>query len=212
MIFVADLIPPELRKIMEFLNKQIDPADVLALELRQFEGEGGLRTLVPQLYGRTEEAQQRKAISREKPVWEENYIYSELSRRFGPDEVEAAKRIVSWMKNKADRFWPGTGKVIGSLGTSFNWNGVTLYPLNIYANGRVSVNFGYCMKGPFENAEKRLEWIRRLNRVEGINLPERPSDRPSLSLSLFKDDARLRGFLEVMDWFVSELRKSDNSV
>jgi hypothetical protein len=31
-------IPAELRRIVEFLNKQMNPAEVLALELRQFEG------------------------------------------------------------------------------------------------------------------------------------------------------------------------------
>ena len=210
MIFVADLIPPELRKIVEFLNKQMDPAEVLALELRQFEGDGGLKTLVPQLYGRTEEAQQRKAISGERRVWDETSIYEELNRLFGPDDVEAAKKIASWMKNNADRYWFGSGKVIGSIGTTFVWNGASLYPLNIYANGRVSVNFGYCMKGPFESAEKRLEWIRRLNQIEGVNLPERPGDRPSLLLSLFKDQVRLKRFFEVMNWWVSELRKPPN--
>jgi hypothetical protein len=35
MLFVADRIPAELRRIVEFLNEQMDPAEVLALELRQ---------------------------------------------------------------------------------------------------------------------------------------------------------------------------------
>jgi hypothetical protein len=60
MLFVADHIPSELRRIVEFLNQQMDPAEMLALELRQFVGEG-LRTIVPMVYGQTEEAQQKKA-------------------------------------------------------------------------------------------------------------------------------------------------------
>src|SRR5581483_2062748 len=52
MLFVADYIPNELRRIVEFLNGQMTPAEVLALELRQFEGEG-LKTLVPIVYGQT---------------------------------------------------------------------------------------------------------------------------------------------------------------
>jgi hypothetical protein len=50
MLFVADRIPPELRKVVEFLNVQMRPAEVLAIELRQYQGEG-LRTLVPILLG-----------------------------------------------------------------------------------------------------------------------------------------------------------------
>jgi hypothetical protein len=63
MLFVADRIPAELRGIVEFLNKQMNPAEVLALELRQFEGEG-VKTIVPTLYGQTEEAQQKKTVRR----------------------------------------------------------------------------------------------------------------------------------------------------
>ena len=56
LVFVADIIPPELRRIVEFLNEQMNPAEVLAVELRQYVGQG-LRTLVPQVVGQTAEAQ-----------------------------------------------------------------------------------------------------------------------------------------------------------
>jgi hypothetical protein len=59
MVFVADRIPPELRRIVEFLNLQMDPAEVLAIEVEQFVGRG-LRTLVPRIIGQTAEAQRRK--------------------------------------------------------------------------------------------------------------------------------------------------------
>ena len=34
LLFVADRIPPELRRVVEFLNRQMQPAEVLAVELR----------------------------------------------------------------------------------------------------------------------------------------------------------------------------------
>jgi hypothetical protein len=46
MVFVADSIPPQLRRVVEFLNEQMDPAEVLAVELRQFVGQG-IKTIVP---------------------------------------------------------------------------------------------------------------------------------------------------------------------
>jgi hypothetical protein len=61
MLFVADRIPAELRRIVEFLNEQMDPAEMLALELQQFSGEG-LKTIVPTVFGQTEDAQQRKSV------------------------------------------------------------------------------------------------------------------------------------------------------
>jgi hypothetical protein len=62
MVFVADIIPPELRRIVEFLNGQMDPAEVLALEVRQFVGQG-LKALVPKVVGQTAVAQRAKSIA-----------------------------------------------------------------------------------------------------------------------------------------------------
>ena len=59
LLFVADYIPPQLRRIVEFLNEQMDPAEVLAVELRQYGG-AELRTVVPVVYGQTTEARGRK--------------------------------------------------------------------------------------------------------------------------------------------------------
>ena len=51
LVFVADAIPVELKRVVEFLNSQMDPAEVLAVELKQYTGQG-IRTLVPRVVGR----------------------------------------------------------------------------------------------------------------------------------------------------------------
>jgi hypothetical protein len=53
LVFVADEIPLELRRVIEFLNGQMDPAEVLAVEVKQYIGEGKMKTLVPRLIGQT---------------------------------------------------------------------------------------------------------------------------------------------------------------
>jgi hypothetical protein len=60
LLFVADEIPTELQRIVEFLNEQMDRTEVLALEIKQFKG-GGRTGLVPRVIGRTAEAQQKKS-------------------------------------------------------------------------------------------------------------------------------------------------------
>jgi hypothetical protein len=97
MLFVADRIPPELRRIVEFLNQQMDPAEMLALELRQFAGEG-LKTIVPMVYGQTEEALQKKSATAVKRQWDEEAVLADLERRNGPEALRAANKIVQWMK------------------------------------------------------------------------------------------------------------------
>jgi len=60
MLFVADVIPIELQRIVEFLNGVLARGEVLAIEVRQFVGEGH-QTLVPRAIGRTAVAEQAKA-------------------------------------------------------------------------------------------------------------------------------------------------------
>jgi hypothetical protein len=209
MLFVADQIPPELRKIVEFLNRQMDPAEVLALELSQFEGEGGLKTLVPRVYGQTEEAQQKKGVKGPQRDWDEGSVYQDMEQRFGPQPVEVARKIVAWMRRaRPDQIWFGHGKTDGSIGTTFVRNGFKFYPLQVNSNARLYINFGYCLKRPFDDASKRSEWLNRLN-LAGINLPESAIDKfPSVQLILLKEESHLAAFLEAMDWFVSQLRES----
>ena len=66
MVFVADRIHPELRRIVEFLNEQMRPAEVLAIEVAQFTA-GSTRLLAPTLIGATERAAAAKAVTRPSP-------------------------------------------------------------------------------------------------------------------------------------------------
>jgi hypothetical protein len=100
MLFVADRIPTELRRIVEFLNEQMDPAEVLALELRQFQGEG-LKTIVPMMYGQTEEARQKKTVQAPRQ-WDEASIFADIERRHGPEVLRTAQKIVESIKTKPD--------------------------------------------------------------------------------------------------------------
>jgi hypothetical protein len=58
LVFVADQIPSELRRLIEFLNGQM-LAEVLGIEVRQYVGEG-VKTLVPRVIGQTAEVEARK--------------------------------------------------------------------------------------------------------------------------------------------------------
>jgi hypothetical protein len=100
MLFVADRIPAELRRIVEFLNEQMNPAEVLALELRQFQG-ASFKTIVPTLYGQTERS------AAEKPrvplrQWDESSICADLERRHGSHILRTALKIVGWIKTNTD--------------------------------------------------------------------------------------------------------------
>src|SRR6266436_3620394 len=97
LLFVADEIPPELQRIVEFLNEQMDPTEVLAIEIKQFVGRGQTG-LVPRIIGRTAEAQVKKSPTPSgAPATVEEII--ERIRERSPKEAELAERILDWSKH-----------------------------------------------------------------------------------------------------------------
>jgi hypothetical protein len=40
MVFVSDVIPPELRRVIEFLNERMNPTEVIGVEIKQYVGDG----------------------------------------------------------------------------------------------------------------------------------------------------------------------------
>ena len=113
LVFVADEIPPELRRVVEFLNSQMDPAEVLAVEVKQFVGEN-LKTLVPRVLGQTETARQKKSADRgEARQWDEASFFSDLTQRRGEQEAAVARILLEWAKEHGLRIWWGKGKQDG---------------------------------------------------------------------------------------------------
>ena len=54
LLFVADDLPDELARIVEFLNAiTVSYVEVLAVEIKKYKGDSGLQTLVPRVVGRT---------------------------------------------------------------------------------------------------------------------------------------------------------------
>lgn len=206
MLFVADRIPAELRRIVEFLNEQMKSAEVLALELRQFQGEG-LKTIVPTLYGQTE----RSAAEKPRPAprqWDAASICADIERRHGADVLRPARKIMEWINSNTDKSWYGRGSKDGSIGLIVVANGLRSSPLFLWTYGTVEVAFPY-MKKPFDDAAKREELRRRLNDIDGLSLPaDAISKRPGITIAMFSDGERLTRFLDVMDWCVRELRST----
>lgn len=59
-MFVADVVPAELQRVVESLNERMSPTEVIAVEIRQYTG-GGEQMLVPRVLGQTAGARRRKS-------------------------------------------------------------------------------------------------------------------------------------------------------
>lgn len=82
LVFVADEVPRELQRVVEFLNERMVPTEVLAIEVRQFRA-GDEQVLMPRLLGHTVAAADlKKRTSR--PAWTEDQLRTALQARPEP--------------------------------------------------------------------------------------------------------------------------------
>lgn len=206
LLFVADIIPPELQRIVEFLNEQMNPAQVLAIEIKQFAGED-IQTLVPRVIGQTAETQLTKR-TRSKRKWNEETYLMEMEDRHGSEAAQLAKEILKWAKPRVTRIWWGEGKELGSYVPVLNHNETDHQLFAVYTSGGVETYFQwYAYKAPFNNKKKREELLAKLNSIEGVDLPEDSINRrPSISLSLLNTEEKQRQFFETYEWFLEEVK------
>ncbi len=207
LVFVADEIPPELRRIVEFLNAYMTPVEVLAVEIRQYVGEG-LRTLVPQVIGQTAQAQGRKSGGRPKRrKWDEPSFFRELEERNDAITTTVAKSILDWARPKVTRIWWGEGSRSGSFVPTLNHRDRDHQLFAVWTYGTVEIYFyWYQYKSPFDSEEKRRELLSRLNAIPGVSLPDSAiTKRPGIPLSTFEDESALEQFLKVFDWVIQEI-------
>ena len=190
----------------------MQPAEVLAIELRQYQGQG-LKTLVPIVLGQTQEAAQRKNASSRpalpKRTWDETAVLSEITQRGDTAALAASRAIINWIKRRADRVAFNSNPGWGWIGAVFEKDGFEISLLRLHSDGSVAVYFEYMLGKPvFDDLARRQKLLDKLNAVPGIRLPpDAVSKRKTIPLAGFTPDATA-DFLAAMDWFVEELRNA----
>jgi hypothetical protein len=212
LVFVADEISAEMRRVVEFLNEQMDPVEVLALEIKQYVSQDGLKTLVPRVIGQTAEAQQKKSsATRERRRWDEASFFAEIKARRGADEAQMAKAIYLWAKSQEPEVqihW-GTGDTYGGFVAQLPQKGRKPYQLfTVDIAGRMEISAdNYGSRPPFSAEHHWLELRSKLTSI-GLSLPTEPGERRSPSLALFtlQDESALKQITQTFDWVIEQIK------
>jgi hypothetical protein len=110
MIFVADTLPPELVRVIEFLNEQMNPAEVLGVELRQFAA-GDHVAYVPRVVGRTTFAIDKKGGAGER--WTRDTFLAAARERCSDAENGLIDRLLSHVDTFGEKLSWGRGATPG---------------------------------------------------------------------------------------------------
>jgi len=211
LIFVSDEIPPELQKVVEFLNAQMDPAEILAVEIRQYVGKD-TKILIPKVVGQTEEAQQKKSSTpRRGRQWDEVSFLHELEARSEYDAGQVARRTLNWAKNKKLQILWGKGRVDGAFSALLPYKGESHLLISVQMNtlmGDVQMQFGAKISAPpFNEESKHQSLLQRFPKIQGIRLVE-DSNFLSGFLSARQAGAVLEHIFNTLDWVIQEIQAS----
>lgn len=205
LLFVADHIPQELLAVVEFLNKQMNHTEVLAVEIPQFTGEGR-RMLAPRVLGQTQEAALRKSGGGQKGrKWDEASFFSEVDERYSPAEAAVARRLYDWSVERGYRIVWGTGQTMGSFGARVPANGVEYVPAVCYTVGSVELEL-FWMRGwpPFDDIEVRREFVRRINETGanvGTDDNTLEAKRPNIPFTVLAQPGAMDKLIAALEWF-----------
>lgn len=217
MIFAADLIPPELRRVVEFLNEQMNPAEVLAIEIRQYVGTG-VRTLVPSVFRSSKRV--TTTSSRPSVQWDLESFIGTLRERSGSEVVGVAESILEWASTHCPKLWWGEGRIDGSCFVGVTQGDVNIYPFAMWTYGRIEIQFLWLRQRSVP--QEVLEgYATRLNTIPGIGIPpDSLARRPSFEMALLKERKSLSQFFDAVEWFLEadqqlhpvNMRKTDGSI
>ena len=206
MLFIADKIPFELKQIVEFLNEQMNPAEVLAIEIKQYVGQQQ-KTLIPRVFGQSSKIQQKKS-RKKKRKWDEPSFLAALKEREGEEAANTAKDILSWGKERLLDIWWGQGIKSGqgllNLVHGENWYGF----FGLWTYGRIEIQFQVLKNRPvYQDVEMRMNLLNQLNRIPGVEIPDDGiKRRPSIPFSaLYPKTSRIQ-FFEIWEEVIDNIK------
>ena len=209
LLFVADEIPAELRRIVEFLNDQMKSAEVLAVEIKQFTGQG-LKTLVPRVIGMTAEAERAKSAGgrREFRDWDEAVFFDALQQNVNANLVVVARKLAAWGKVKTSGIRFGSGTKIGALMPFLEHNGEDAQCFKVRTDGNLQIPFQFHKHlKVFAKREMREMLRQKLNQISGISISiEDLDEHPKFDLKLLAGEKALEQFIGAFDWFIEQAR------
>jgi hypothetical protein len=200
LVFVADEIAPELRSIVEFLNRQMTETEVLAVEVKQYVDANGERhTFVPRVIG------QREVEGAAKRPWDKESLIEEIARRYGDVDADIARRLIEWAEaHEGMRVEYGEGAHEGSAAIWLDRDGACLRAFFIWTYDKLEIPFGFMgVDDPFRRDRAlRDELRRRLNEaIPDASIPDEDKRRrPSFTLSALRDDSTRQAFFGAIEW------------
>jgi hypothetical protein len=207
-VFFLEDSSPELRSVVDFLNRQMERSEVLLVEARQY-SHGGSTIVVPTLFGYTEEARLVKRQITVKPSttrrrWDRTSYFADAASKLTPEQANTVESLLEYCLSLGCEITWGTGIQNGS----FNVKESLICPrslLTCYSNGDLIFNLFW-----LNGSEIALHAQRKLRELAAmkLNLPAGAEDR---TIAVGSWTPKSQVVSEVVQEVVSDCRKLANT-
>ncbi len=201
MVFVADTIPSELRRIIEFLNRHLDPTEVLGIEIKQFVGRG-VKTLVPRVIGIIDKG---FPDTTPREISELTFI-NEIDATLPENEAQFAKSLIRWSREKGLELNFTKGKR-GSFNPSLQIGNTIYHPFSLQKRGMLVFPLRWLkVRPPFDDEVRRSQLLLKLQQLPGLQAGDLAVDGfPMIPIAQLTDDLAFNETLKILDWIVTEI-------
>ncbi len=208
LLFVADEMPMHLQRVVEFLNKYMSPIEVLAVEIKQFEG-SNLKTLVPRVLGQTVATQERKGPGpRSSKQWDEASFLKELGGKRSSATAKVAQKILRWLETQHVEMTWGTGAKEGAVHPILEHDGKRYFSFRLWTGGGLEFFHSRMVSNPpFTEEAIRAELLNRLSAIPDLNLYTAAMSE-SRQISKLEDHTTWQAFVDTFDWYFAQIRAS----
>ena len=206
LVFVADEIPIELRRMIDLLNTQMGRIQVFGIEFKRFEG-AGQTTFVSRPVDTLPESAFRDRMAGR--AWDEGSFFETLSENEPAEVVATARCLYDWGRANTTGVWLGRSDTIGSFAPTFEHGGRHHQPFVVWTTGLVKIYFSWlAAKPPFDAKDLRRELVGRLNAIRDMGSHETRLEKQwTITLEELRESDALQRIIEVFDWYSAEVRK-----
>jgi hypothetical protein len=206
LLFVADRIPSELRRIVEFLNTQMDPAEVLAVEVAQYVG-GDLKTLVPSLIGQSERTRAAKTSAGRSPRgdWSPEQSMEELATTSAVLE-EVGRAVLEWGATVDGLSWGNAHRVPELIPTvAFEGRPIALFTVSVESRVYLAVH-DWRRHPILSTVEEQQEILERVADAVGVRTSRPRNAWPWFPADALADPEARARYFAVMTELAERLR------
>lgn len=212
LIFAADDIPDTLKRIIEFLNNQMQNTEVLGLEIKQFTSADGKQLFIPNIIGKTLQASEvkNKRIIRK---WNKESFLNDVLKTSGNAIRELAERFIIDIEKIGCQIGFGTGATHGSIIARYDKKDSSKFYLFSFYPWTyccfIELYFQYYKK-PYDTDEEKKILKEKFEKLLDIDIPvEKLNGRPSFKADILLDEKKYEGYLSLIKEMISNI--ADNN-